>query len=77
MRLSTRRLEALIQAARRGIDEWEAEDDDEMNGDIEAALEGLDYLHEILRNRQQEEKVTFRDATEQEKAAVIAWARKA
>ena len=76
MRLSTRRLEALILAAGRGIDEWEAEDDSSTSGDIEAALEGVDYLHEILRKREVA-KVAFRNATEQEKAAVIAWARKA
>jgi hypothetical protein len=76
MRLSARRLEALIEAAGRGIDEWEAEDDDETNGDIEAAREGLRYLYEIRRKREVA-KVAFRNATDEEKAAVIAWARKA
>lgn len=50
MRLSTRRLEALLEAAGRGIDEWES---DEWASDkpIEAAREGLRVLYAVLRKR--------------------------
>jgi DNA-binding FadR family transcriptional regulator len=44
--------------------------------DIEAAREGLRYLYEIRRKREVA-KVAFRNATDEEKAAIIAWARKA
>lgn len=49
MRLSTRRLEALLDAASRGIDEWET--DEEQDAPIEAAREGLKVLYEVLRKR--------------------------
>lgn len=51
MKMSKRRLDALIAAAARGIDEMEFDLDDaadedrpEMRREIEAAYEGLDYL---------------------------------
>lgn len=49
MRLSTRRLEALLEAAGRGIDEWEA--DEEHDQPIDAAKEAADVLYEVLRKR--------------------------
>lgn len=49
MRLSTRRLEALLEAAGRGIDEWESEEDDDKP--IEAAREALYVLYARLRKR--------------------------
>lgn len=48
MRLSTRHLEALLEAAIRGIDEWEIEEDDQP---IEAAKEAADVLYAIVRKR--------------------------
>lgn len=49
MRLSTRRLEALLHAASRGIDEWECEE--EHDTPIDAAQEGLQVLYAVLRKR--------------------------
>lgn len=53
MRMSVRRLEALISCAGRGIDEIETDDNDcndpKVMAEIQAAREALWYLHEWLR----------------------------
>ena len=53
MRMSVRRLEALISCAGRGIEEIEADDNvcnySEVVAEIQAAREALWYLHEWLR----------------------------
>lgn len=49
-RLSTKRLEAVIQAANRGIDEWEMEGECS-EAELAVAMEGLQALHALLRKR--------------------------
>jgi hypothetical protein len=49
-RLTTKRLEAVIDAASRGIDEMEMEGD-RTEAEIEIASAGLDALHALLRKR--------------------------
>jgi hypothetical protein len=50
--MSKRRLEALCRAASRGIDEWGLKAENyglETTDEIEAAREGLWYLHQWLK----------------------------
>ena len=49
-RLSTKRLEAVIEAASRGIDEMEMEGD-RTEAEIAVAMAGLEALHALLRKR--------------------------
>lgn len=56
MRLSKRRLEAVISAASRGIDEWEEDEWSAEDEDIQAASEGLACLRAMLRKRNSGQK---------------------
>jgi hypothetical protein len=49
MRMSTRRLEALISVACRGCADLEIEDDPETRAELRAAEEAIWYLAEWLR----------------------------
>lgn len=83
MKMSKRRLDALIAAASRGVDELEFDLDDvadedraEMRETIEAAYEGLDYLIAWRSEMNQPKKVEPRMSREEKKAAAIAEAMK-